>query len=148
MGVRIEKKVQKRLKQWKTYLRNNQNNLELGKFLLEDWSHPTHYAHLFPPATILFFNCGSKLFRLSLKNGLIDCVSELVCDQGEADAEVFFCTKHAEAIGVLPPYVSAVDSDIAIYVLYFPLQIFVFVFNIYLPSITIYKGSSFQRRLI
>ena len=100
---------------------NDQNNSELGKFLLEDWSHPTHYAHLFPPAAILFFNCGSKLFRLSLKTDLIDCVSELVCDQEEADAKVFLCTKHAEALGVSPPCISTVDSDIAICALYFPL---------------------------
>ena len=30
----------------------------------------------------------------------------------------------------------------------FSIFVFVFVFNIYLPSVTIYKGSSFQRRLI
>ena len=29
-----------------------------------------------------------------------------------------------------------------------PSQVFVFVFNIYLPLVTMYKGSSFQRRLI
>ena len=81
MRVRIEKKEQKRPKQLKKYLRNDQNKSELVKFLLQDWSHPTCYAHLFPSAIILFFNCGSQFFRLSLKDGLTECVSELVCDQ-------------------------------------------------------------------
>ena len=115
--VRIEKREQKRLKQWKKYLRNDQNKFELVKFLLEDWSHPTRDAHLFPPTTILFLNCGSQLFRLSLEDGLIECVSELVCDQEEADTKVFLCTKHAEVLGVLASCISTVDSDIAIYVL-------------------------------
>ena len=121
MRFRIEKSEEKRLKQWKKYLRNDQNKSELVKFLLEDWSDPTLYAHLFPPANILFLNCGSQFFRLSLKNDLIDCVSELVCDQEEADTKVFLCTKHAEALGVSAACVSTVDSDIAIYTLYFPL---------------------------
>ena len=73
----IKKKEQKRPKHWKKYLKNVQNKLELVKFLLENWLHRTLYAHLFPPATILFFNCGSQFFRLSLKDGLIKCVSEL-----------------------------------------------------------------------
>ena len=74
MQVRIEKREEKRLRQWKKYLRNDQNKLELVKFLLEDWSDPTRYAHLFPPANILFLNCGSQFFRLSLMNDLIDCI--------------------------------------------------------------------------
>ena len=85
MRVQIEKKEQKQPKQWKKYLRNDQNKSELVKFLLEDWSHPTRYADLFPPATILFFDCGSQFFRLSLKDGLTESVSELVCDQEDAD---------------------------------------------------------------
>ena len=59
MGVQIKKKKQTRPKQWQQYLRNDQNKSELVKFLLGDWSHPTRYAHLFPPFTILFFNCHS-----------------------------------------------------------------------------------------
>ena len=121
--VRIEKREQKRLKQWKKYLRNDQNKFELVKFLLEDWSHPTRDAHLFPPATILFLNCGSQLFRLSLKDGLIECVSELICDQEKADTKVFLCTKHAELLGVSAACISTMNSDIAIYALYFALQI-------------------------
>ena len=88
MQVLIEKREQKRLKQWKKYLRNDQNKSEFVKFLLKVWSHPTRYANLFSSATILFFNCGSQFFRLSLKNCLFDCVSELVCNQEDADTSV------------------------------------------------------------
>ena len=119
MRVQIEKREQKRPKLWKKYLRNDQNKLELVKFLLEDWSHPTRHVNLFTPAAILFLNCGSQFFRLSLKDGLIKCVSELVCDQEEADTNVFFCSKHA--LVVSPVCISTVDSDIAIYALYFAL---------------------------
>ena len=65
MRVWIEKREQKRPKQRKKYLRDDQNKSEPAKFLLEDWSHPTRYAHLFPSATILFFNSGSQFFFLS-----------------------------------------------------------------------------------
>ena len=58
------------------------------------------YPHIFSPVTILSFDCGSQFFRLSLKNGLIDCVSKLICDQEEANTKGFLYTKHAEALGV------------------------------------------------
>ena len=87
MQVRIEKREQQRPKHWKKYLRNDQNKSKNVKFLLEDWSHPTCNAHLFPPAN--FFNCPSQIFRLILKDGLIECVSELISDQEEADTKVF-----------------------------------------------------------
>ena len=117
----LKKSEQKRLKKWKKYLRNDENISELVKFLLQDCSHSTHYAHLFPLATILLFNCGSRFFRLSLKNCLIECVSELPCDQEEAYTKVFLCTKDVEALGASDTCISIVNSDIAIYALYFPL---------------------------
>ena len=61
----------------------------MSNFLLEDWSYPMCSAHLFPPAS--FFNYASQIFRLSLKDGLTECVSELVFYQEEADTIVFFC---------------------------------------------------------
>ena len=115
--VWIEERKQKRPKQWKKYLRNDQNKSELVKLLLEDWSHPTRYAHLFSSATILLFNCGSQFVRLILQNGLIECVSELVCDEEEADTKLFLCAKHAEAHGVSAVCISTVNSDITIYAL-------------------------------
>ena len=117
MPFRIEKRGQRRPKQWKKYLRNDQNKSKNVKFLLEDWSHPTRNAHLLPPAN--FFNCPSQTFRLSLKDGLIECVSELICDQEEADTKVFLCTKHAESFEVSAACISTVDSDIAIYAVFY-----------------------------
>ena len=113
MQVRIEKRGQQRPKQWKRYLRNYQNKLENVKFLLEDWSHPRRIAHLFWHAN--FFNCASQIFRLSLKDDLIKCVSESAFDQEEADTKNFLCTKHSEALGFWAACISTVDFDIAIY---------------------------------
>ena len=62
--VRIEKREQQQPKQWKKYLRNDQNKWDIAKFLLEDWSM-TRNAHLFPPAN--FFNCASQILRSILK---------------------------------------------------------------------------------
>ena len=71
----------------------------------------------------MFFNCGSQFFRLSLKDGLIKCVFELVCDQKEADTKVILCTNLAAALRVSTACISTVNSDIAIYALYFAMQI-------------------------
>ena len=88
----------------------------MSNFLLEDWSYPTRNAHLFPPAR--FFNCASQIFRLSLKDGLIECVSELIFDQEEADTKVFLCTKNADARGISAAWISTVDSNISIYAVF------------------------------
>ena len=98
---------------------------EIPEIIKRNWSllsscrRISHYAHLFPLSTILFFHCGSQFFRLSLKNGLLDCASELVFNQEKADTKVFLSTKQAEAFGVLAACISIVDLDIAIYMLYF-----------------------------
>ena len=98
--------------------------MKLVKFLLKDWLQSTPYAHLSVAATILFFNCGLQFFRLSLKDALIKCVFELVCDQDdEADTKVILCTNLAAALGVSTACISTVNSDIAIYALYFATQI-------------------------
>ena len=97
--------------------------MKLVKFLLKDWLQSMPYTHLFVAATILFFNCRSQFFRLSLKDGLIKCVFELVCDQDEADTKVILCTNLAAALGVSTACISTVNSDIAIYALYFATQI-------------------------
>ena len=119
MRVRIEKREQMRPKWWKKYLRYYQNKSEFVKFLLEDWSQPMRYAHLFTPATIFFFffffNCGSQFSKLSLKDGLTEWLSTLVRDQEETETKLFLCTKHAEVLEVL--------VDITIYALYCALQI-------------------------
>ena len=87
-----------------------------------------------------FFNCGSQFFRLSLKDGLIEFVSEVIWNEEKANTKVFLCTKHSEALGVSVACISIVDSYIAIYALYFTLKI----------SIPMYIeiGTSNQRRCI
>ena len=85
-------------------------------------------AHLFPPGN--FVNCAAQTVRLILKDGLIKCVSELIYDQEETDTKVFLCTKHAELLEVSAACVSTVDSDIAIYAVFYFANI-----NSYLLSI-------------
>ena len=123
MRVRIEEREQKRPKQWKKYLRNDDNKLELVKFLLNDWSHPTRYAHLFTSDTYLFFNCASQMHKLTLNDGLVESALEFDCDQEEADTKVFLCCKHAETYGASAVCISTVDSDIPLYAMYFASQI-------------------------
>ena len=126
MQVSIEKREQQRPKQWKKYLKNDQNKSDIVKFLLEDWSM-TRNTYLFPPAN--FFNCASQIFRSIIKDGLIKCVSDLICDQEEADTKVFLCTKHAEAFGVSAACTSAVDSDITICAVFYFANIDSFVYR-------------------
>ena len=58
-----------------------------------------------------------------LKDCPIECVSELVCDQEEADTKLFLCTKLVEALEVSAAGISTMDYDTAIYALYFALKI-------------------------
>ena len=124
MQVRIEKREQQRPKQWKKYLRNDQNKLDNVKFLLEDWSM-TRNAHLFPPAN--FFICALQIIRLILKDGLIKCVSELICDQEEADTKAFCVLstqKHLESrLLVFQQCISSLQ-----YTRFFTLQILVLMY--------------------
>lgn len=71
MRVRIRKREQKRQKQWKIYLRNDQSKSELVKFLTEDWSHSTPYAHLFVHP-YLVFQLQLIIFSIESKNSLIE----------------------------------------------------------------------------
>ena len=79
------------------------------------------YSNMFGVNTTLFVNLGSQVHKITLEDGKIHCVEEnaLATDQEEADTKVFLCVKQAKPCGYDKICVSAVDTDIVIYAIYF-----------------------------
>lgn len=118
--VKIDRREQKRPKQWNKYLKNAANKLDLVRFIFEDWSHPTRFFGLISTKTV-FVNVESKFYKLSTVDDEVHAEEEedLSTDQEEADTKVFLCAKHAGENGEDNVCITTVDSDIGIYTLYF-----------------------------
>ena len=117
LRMKIERREQKCPKQWSKFLAVEENKTELVKFLHNDWSHPTRYLQYFEPGQALFINVEDDFFKIAMENGAIVSTrqEELHTDQEEADTKVFLCAKHCST----PCCISTVDTDIAIYAVYF-----------------------------
>jgi len=131
LRVKVERRDQKRPKQWAKFLRNDQNKAEIVQFLLEDWSDASRFVDYFPPETILYVNVGAQFFHIKSIDGRVVSSEErpLSSTQEEADTKVFLCAEHAASLDLSSICISTVDTDIAIYAMYFnhliDIQIFV-----------------------
>ena len=86
--------------------------------LVEFWSD----QNLFSSGKKLYVNVGQKFFLLRRNDeDLIESseVEELENSQEEADTKVFLCAQHASRTSIESVCIKTVDSDIAIYALYF-----------------------------
>ena len=103
--VRCEYRLKKGSKSDRSNGRNTWEMIKINRSLLNSCYRigQTRRAMLTHFLLLLFcFSTVAHNFsKESLKNGLTECASELICDQDEADTKMFLCTKHTEALGVL-----------------------------------------------
>ena len=71
---RIERREQRRTKQWAKYLQNPANKTELISFLLKDWSDNKRFHHVLLGKTI-YFNDGSTFFKLYCRGDQVSSFS-------------------------------------------------------------------------
>lgn len=119
--IRVERREQKVPKQWAKFLRDPQNKKELIEFLYKDWSHTSRYVKYFDNKTILYVNVNSDFYKIWLENGKIETAKEpsLATNQEEADTKVFLCVKHSAMVNARSICIATVDTDIAIYSIFF-----------------------------
>ncbi|XP_047132181.1 uncharacterized protein LOC124811086 [Hydra vulgaris] len=125
LHFKIQRREQARPNQWQKYMQDADNKVDLITFLLNDWSHTEMFA-LKLTGYILFVNLQSRFYKLTCEVGgqvTSEEVESLHTNQEEADTKVFLCSKHAASIGFDSVCIHTVDTDIAIYGLYFQNQL-------------------------
>ena len=122
--VNIGRPDQKRPQQFKKFLGNPRNKLELVQFLLNDWSHPTRYLEKLRNRQI-FATLEERCFSIRIENGsiIMSEIEELKCSQEEADTKIFFCCQHASVLGFQKATIITVDSDVALYAIHFSITL-------------------------
>ena len=118
--IKLERRTQKRPKQWSKYLKSGENKTDVIKFLLADWSDKDRFAELLT-GIVLYVNVENNFYKLEVIAGKVVCNEEesIATNQEEADTKVFLCSKHASQSGSTHVCICTVDSDIPIYALYF-----------------------------
>ena len=141
LHIKLERRDQKTPKQFKKYLADPKNKIELVKFLLNDWSHPKRFRDRIRNR-VIYVTVEDKCFAIAVVSENICAVEvEMLCSkQEEADTKVFLCSKHAEQYRNENICIVTVDSDIAIYGVYFADK---FTSNIYIEI-----GSGKSRRIL
>ena len=116
----LSRREQKTPKQWKKYISHSQNKIDLVKFLLRDWSHPERFKDQIGNRRI-YASVEEKCYMIKDVDGVIEAVeaNALFSNQEEADTKVILCCKHAEESGHQNVCIVTVDSDIAIYNIYY-----------------------------
>lgn len=78
LRFRIERREQRRTRQWGKYLQNAQNKTELVSFLLKDWSDENRFFDVLL-GKILYVNVGSAFFKLYCRGDTVSiCISTSV----------------------------------------------------------------------
>ena len=70
--IRIERRDQKRTKQWSKYLQSPENKTDLIRFLLKDWSDGNRFFTVLSGNKTLYINVGPAFFKLY-------CHGDMVC---------------------------------------------------------------------
>ena len=126
---------QKTPSQFKKFLANSQNKLDLVRFLIEDWStNPCHIDAI--GIREIYATIEEEAFLIQLYNGVPgkERVAALESSQEEADTKVFLCAQFATTLGINSITIITVDSDIGILALFY---------SLYLPSqIVLQLGSA------
>ena len=126
---------QKTPSQFKKFLANSQNKLDLVRFLIEDWStNPCHIDAI--GIREIYATIEEEAFLIKLYNGVPgkERVAALESSQEEADTKVFLCAQFATTLGINSITIITVDSDIGILALFY---------SLYLPSqIVLQLGSA------
>ena len=107
-------------KQWKKFLRNSENKLNLINFLWHDW--PTNLKHNRQvDGKELYMTIRDEVHCISSVHGLVTSnqVQELSSKQEETDTKIFLCAKFAASLGFESASIITVDSDVAILSMYY-----------------------------
>ncbi len=121
MHVQITRRNQKIPKQFRKFLDNGSNKVDLVRFFLEDWSDPERFKAIIAHH-VLFITLKSHAYRLEVKGDLVRSVPEenLFCNQEEADTKMFLCSQHAiQELSCGNICISTVDSDIGVLATYY-----------------------------
>eukprot|EP00794_Sanderia_malayensis_P021369 gene21369-23451_t len=126
----LNRREQKRPKQFKKYLSDPCNKIQLVKFLIDDWSNSDRFKSKIGKRCI-YVTVEDKCYAIYVEEEEVRCTEaeELFSNQEEADTKTFLCCKHAELLGHGNICIVTVDSDIAIYAIYFADQ---FKSNLYI----------------
>eukprot|EP00794_Sanderia_malayensis_P002342 gene2342-2695_t len=126
----LNRREQKRPKQFKKYLSDPCNKIQLVKFLIADWSNSDRFKSKIGNRCI-YVTVEDKCYAIYVEEEEVRCTEaeELFSNQEEADTKTFLCCKHAELLGHGNICIVTVDSDIAIYTIYFADQ---FKSNLYI----------------
>ena len=114
--IQLSRRDQKRPKQFKKYLNDGVNKVDLVKFFLKDWSDPKRFETIISERVILV-TVESECYQLRVTDSKVVSGRELsLCsNQEEADTKMFLCCQHAtqpdENVNIC---ISTVDSDVAI----------------------------------
>ena len=119
--IQITRRDQKPPKQFKKYLSDGSNKVDLVKFLLNDWSDPRRFNATIADR-VIFFTLESKAYRLQVANNKVSSSTEenLFSDQEEADTKMFLSCQHAiQQFSCEDICISTVDSDVGILAIYY-----------------------------
>lgn len=119
--VQLSRRDQKRPKQFKKYLSDGVNKVDLVKFFLKDWSDPVRFKAAISER-VIFVTVESECHQLEVvDNQVVSRREDCLCsNHEEADTKMFLCCQHA----TLPDRnvnicISTVDSDVAILAVYY-----------------------------
>ena len=89
--IRITRRDQKIPKQFKKFLGNGCNKVNLVRFFLQDWSDAERFKAVIAHR-VLFITLESRAYRLEVKDDELKYVAEesLYSNQEEADTKMFF----------------------------------------------------------
>ena len=122
--VKVERRDQSQLKQFKKFLTDGMNKISLVRFLLKyRSSHEKHISRL--QDKMLFFTVEEECYKLTSCDGKVKkaTVDELCSSQEEADTKMFLCAKFASDLGYSEICFHTVDTDVFVLAMHFQLTI-------------------------
>ena len=119
--IQLTRRDQKPPKQFKKYLSDGSNKVDLVNFFLADWSDPDRFKALIADR-IIFLTVESVAYRLQVTSNKVTTTPEeaLYSSQEEADTKMFFCCQHAvQQFSSKNICIATVDSDVGILSIYY-----------------------------
>ncbi|CAB4001853.1 Hypothetical predicted protein [Paramuricea clavata] len=119
--IQLTRRDQKPPKQFKKYLSDGCNKVDLVKFFLADWSDPDRFKTMIANRIILV-TVASVAYRLQVTSDKVTSTPEeaLHSKQEEADTKMFLSCQHAvQQFSCENICISTVDSDVGVLAIYY-----------------------------
>ena len=120
--IQLSRREQKRPKQFKKFLSDGVNKVDLVKFFLNDWSDPERFKAVIAEK-VIFVTVESECHRIEVVDNMVISRREvsLCSNQEEADTKMFLCCQHASQFhdGETNVCISTVDSDVVVLAAYY-----------------------------